>query len=182
MKHPIQRALSLLLSLGVLAGCSQAPEPTSDETASSPTPPQLQAVFGSVPAPESLSSIPVLRTEAKPGDTVTFEAKVMGALHPFVDGRSAMIVGDEGTVTSCDLLGDDDHCSTPWDACCEDPDLKQAGTVTVQVVNEEGDVLRHGIKGVSGLKELSRLRIRGTVAPTATEAAFVVNAEKIEIL
>ena len=105
----------------------------------------------------------------------------MGSKEPFVDNRALFTVGDEETLISCDVRHKG-SCETPWDNCCDDPDDVRAGTATIQVVDTEGNILRHGIKGISGLKELSRLRIAGEVSPASTETAFIINATAIEIL
>lgn len=146
------------------------------------TPAELLAVFQSVPQEDVSNSIPQLRETVQPGDDVTFNAKVMGSKTPFVTGRALMVVGDENTMTSCDLMSGDDHCETPWDVCCEDPKMIQKATASVQVVDAEGRVLSLGLQGVKGLKELSRVRIKGTVAPMSTAQSFIVNAQAIEVL
>ena len=134
-----------------------------------------------LPAPAQPVPIPELRRTAQPGDEVIFEAKVMGTKTPFVENRALFVVGDEGTLTSCDIHHAD-SCETPWDNCCDTPDALRAGTASIQVVDDDGNVLRHGIKGIAGLRELRRLRIAGTVAADATEAAFIINAKTIQIL
>ena len=166
----------------ILAGCGRGGEDITT-TASAPdaVPAALASVFAQVPTEEAILPIPELRQTAKPGDEVVLEAKVMGTKEPFVDKRALFVVGDEATMISCDIRHGD-SCDTPWDNCCDDDDALRAGTATIQVVDDAGEVLRHGIKGVSGLKELSRVRIAGKVAPRSTEAAFIINATRIDLL
>lgn len=104
----------------------------------------------------------------------------MGSKSPFVDGRAAFIIGDDATLTSCDERPGE-TCATPWDNCCDPPQLLRAGTATVQVVDESGRVIRHGLRTVGGLKELSRLRVAGVVAPRSTEDVFIINATAIQV-
>lgn len=174
------KTLLIVLSLLLLAGCGRESVPAPEVPAEIPA--ALSAVFQPVPPPADPVAIPGLRTRVAPGDEVVFEAKVMGTETPFIDGRALVVVGDEGTLDSCDVMEGDDHCRTPWDVCCEDREEILNGTVTVQVVDENGKVLPHGLKGVNGLKELSRLRIKGTVAPMSTAQALIVNATAIELL
>jgi hypothetical protein len=162
------------------AGCSKAPAP--EAAAIEATPAALAAVFHPVAVAGTVKPIPELRTQVSSGDTVIIEAKVMGTETPFVDKRALFVVGDEGTLTSCDLRGGKDHCETPWDNCCDDPDALRAGTATIQIVDDGGQVLKHGIRGVHGLKELSRVRIEGVVAPQSTADALIINATGIELL
>jgi hypothetical protein len=173
--------IPVLAAAVMAAGCGEGGSNAVTAGTSDAVPPALTAVFAEVSSGAALLPIPELRRSAKPGDRVRFEAKVMGTEEPFVNNRALFVVGDEGTLISCDLRHSD-GCETPWDNCCDDSDALRAGTATVQVVDDAGNVLRHGIRGMSGLKELSRLRIAGVVAPNSTEAAFIVNATKIQIL
>lgn len=178
--HLIQSAIAGLLLLTV--GCGQAPEPIPSANTEPSVPDALAAVFQAVAAPTSIQPIPELRTSVSPGDAVVLEAKVMGDLNPFVDNRALFVVGDEGTLISCDLRGDEGHCDTPWDNCCDDPKALKDGTATIQVVDATGQVIKHSIRGLGGLKELSRIRVRGVVAPQATEGALIINATAIDVL
>lgn len=167
----------LIPLLFLLSACRQEPAAVSVTE----TPEELTAIFTSV-ADEVTGTIPELRQQVAPGDEWVFVAKVMGTETPFVAGRALMVVGDEGRITTCDLMDDDGHCETPWDACCETREGILEGTVTVQVVDAAGKVLASGLRGVNGLKELSRVKVKGLVAPMATAQALVINATAIEIL
>ncbi|HMP75499.1 MAG TPA: hypothetical protein PKE12_04290 [Kiritimatiellia bacterium] len=181
MKKHIMLAAGLAGLLSVAVGCGRSGAPESPTAVVAELPAALAAVFRAVPAPESITPIPALRTAVRPGDAVVIEAKVMGTETPFVDGRALVVVGDEGTLESCDLRPGD-SCETPWDVCCEDPATIRAGTATIQIVDSDGRVLKAGLRGVNGLTELSRVRVAGTVAPESTGDALIVNAEAIEVL
>jgi hypothetical protein len=172
----ISLCLPLLL---MLSGCGRQTASTPPATPASPA---LAAVFSQSVAGENLPTIPQIRNTAVPGDTVSFRAKVMGTRQPFVDGRALMVVGDPDTMTSCDLMSEDDHCETPWDLCCEAKEALHNGTATVQIVDAGGKVLPENLRGNHGLKELSLVRITGTVAPVSTARAFIINAQAIEVL
>lgn len=177
------RWFSILLAAGSLlaAGCGKSPEHPAAEAAPTSEPETLMPVFQSVSETDAILPIPELRVTAKPGDRVILEGKVMGTDQPFVDNRALFVVGDEQTITSCDLL-EDDHCATPWDNCCDDPRVVRAGTATIQVVDDNGQVVKESIRGVRNLKELSRVRVRGTVAPQSSPEALIINAEGIDVL
>jgi len=173
------KSTPLLLLLPLLfLGCGK-PGPSEP-------PPTLGSELATVFAAEFVEGppipIPEARTAIAPGESVTLEGKIMGVMHPFVDGRAAFVLGDPATITSCDLMGDDDHCTTPWDACCDPSDIKQAGTATIQVVDAEGQVVRQGLEGVHGLENLARVRVTGTLAPGSSESTMIVNATGIRVV
>jgi len=156
--------------------------PKIQEITEAELPEAIQAVIGVAIVPHSLTTIPEVRLNSKPGQEVMFEAKVMGSKDPFAENRASFMVGDENTVASCDLLGVDERCQTPWDVHHEDAEAVRNGTAVIQIVNDDGRVLKTGLRGAAGIKELSRLRITGTVAPESTEDSLVINAKAIQIL
>ncbi|QBG46032.1 hypothetical protein EGM51_00865 [Verrucomicrobia bacterium S94] len=166
--------MGMLAAVVLLAGCGK--KDAVVQTAKADLPP----VFVSEPIAGTPVPIPEAR-KAEPGDEIVLTGLVMGVPNPFVEGRAVFVLGDEGTVTPCDAMGDDDHCPTPWDACCDPAELKQAGTAAIQVVGENGRPVKTGLKGVSGLKELSRVTVSGTVAQNSTPDAFIVNASAIHV-
>ena len=177
-----RRHILPIAAIAILAtGCGKSPAPESTVVEPAAAPSELAAVFHPVTASEPVLPIPGLRTRVSPGDKVILEAKVMGTETPFVDNRALFVVGDEGTLTSCDLRTGD-QCRTPWDVCCEPADAIRAGTATIQIVDADGNVLKQSIRGVGGLKELSRVRVEGVVAPQSTEDALIINATGIQIL
>ena len=116
----------------------------------------------------------------KPGDKVTVTGKVMGAEQVFVDGRAFLVLGDPTKMTSCDLKPDD-PCRTPWDVCCDDEKDIKEGTLSVQVLDANGKILKTGLKGKSGLKELAFVTVVGTVSADSTADTMTINAEKISV-
>lgn len=128
--------------------------------------------------PEDALDIANLRTTAKPGDEVVFTGNILGSDPVFIENRSVMIVGDPKKLTSCDLRPDD-PCTTPWDVCCDDPDMIKASIVTVQLVDAAGKPFKEGLKGLGGMKELSKVIVSGEVAEGSNAENMVVNATGI---
>lgn len=173
-RTPILMAGSLAL---LVAACGRQSEPVA--------PPEAPAadwteVFAAEMLTGTPTAIPTVRNQAKPGDEVLLEGKIMGVPQPFVEGRAVFVLGDDATITSCDEMADD-HCTTPWDACCDPKDVRHQGTATIQVVDADGQLVRQGLKGVHGLKELSSVRISGVIADTSKPEAMIVNATKIYV-
>ena len=179
----MKRMMMSLAALLVLTGCGVKETTVVEVPLVDPA--LLEAMNKIVGSPVETAeqmAIPAIKGKVDAGTRVTLEGKVMGSKYPFVSNRAVVIIGDEATIESCELMGDDDHCKTPWDACCEDSTNIRAGTATVQVVGEDGKPLHAGLKGVGGLKELSRVRVSGVVAEGSSGANLIVNAEAIQLL
>ena len=167
----------LIVSMFAFASCGEKNETT--DTKESANSNELESIIVKT-APENAQSIYVAREKAKPGDKLTIQGKVMGARQVFVDGRAILKLGDPELITSCDLIPGD-SCETPWDVCCDDPDTIKESTLTVQVVDADGKVLKSGFKGVSGIKELSKLVVTGTVAEGSNKDNLLLNATAIYV-
>lgn len=157
----------------MLAGCGK--EDAGTQAAAVDIPP----VFVSEPIRAEPTPIPDAR-KAEPGEEVVLTGLIMGVPQPFVEGRGVFVLGDEASLEPCDAKGDD-HCPTPWDACCDPAELKLAGTAVIQVVGDDGRPIRTGLKGIHGLKELGRVTVAGTVGENSTPEAFIVNATAIHV-
>jgi len=118
------------------------------------------------------------RHTAKKGDTITITGRVGGAKDPFVPGRAVLtLVGEE--LPACNE-NPDDRCAIPWDYCCETPKDIVRHSVTVQVVDAKGRVIRADLKGRNGIAELSELTVVGKVIQ-ADDKAFIVNATSLAV-
>ncbi len=153
-------------------------EKKATETTGTPaTGTSLEAVI--VPSePAGALSITEVRKAVEVGKEVTLAGKVMGRKDPFVDGRALVTLGDPAIITSCELRPGD-GCPTPWDVCCDDNDAIKAATATIQVVDQDGKPIKQGLKGVHGIKELSKLVVKGTIAEGSSADNLLVNATAI---
>lgn len=115
----------------------------------------------------------------KVGDEVVLRGRVGGSKEPFVAGRAVFTLMGRG-LKACNE-NPDDKCSKPWDYCCETKEGILANSVTVQVVDAKGQILRTDMKGRRGLKELSEMVVVGKVT-AADGKAVVVNATAIHVL
>ncbi|MDF7799669.1 hypothetical protein P4C99_09335 [Pontiellaceae bacterium B1224] len=170
----IKMMIGMLAGVILMAGCSK------EEQSSEIVDVEMPAVFVADPIAGTPVAIPEARTQFKAGDEVVLTGLIMGVNHPFVEGRGVFVLGDEGTLTPCDL-DHADGCKTPWDACCDPAGVRMAGTATIQVLAEDGKPIRTGLKGVEGLAELSRVTVQGEVAANSTPDAFIVNASALHI-
>jgi hypothetical protein len=139
----------------------------------------LQSVIAAV-APDGALSVVAARAAAQPGEAIVLRGKVGGKFKPISDTAAILVLADETAIKSCDETADDE-CETPWDYCCEEASTIAASTATIQVMGDDGKLLRSTLRGVGDIKELSHLVIAGTVDPTSTPEALIVNADKIHI-
>ena len=172
--------LNTLYILGLslaLASCSNEKEAAGEAKKDGQTP--LEKLVLDT-APDKSIEIAALRTTAQPGDKVTFTGDAIGRNAVFMDGRAVMVMGDPKALTSCNKIPGDE-CPTPWDVCCDDPDVITASIVTVQVVDASGTPVRSTLKGLNGLKELSTVTVTGEVSGSANESNMLVNASGIYV-
>ncbi len=122
--------------------------------------------------PKDAKWIEDLRAGAKVGQPIAVRGYVGGSVTPFVEGRAVVTLVGKG-LPSCADKGTD-HCKTPWDYCCETAKDIAAHSVTVQVADPAGGVLRTTLKS-DKVKELAEVIVVGTVA-VADGKSLIVNA------
>lgn len=173
------KTTNCLILAAVCAALTNCKEKPAGSAARSAVGIALDAYFTATPPP-SPSPISVARSSAKPGDQITLTGLVMGRDQPFVDGRAAFILGDKTVLTPCNEKPGD-NCETPWDACCDTNEDKQRATATIQLLGTDDRVLKTGLKGLGGLKELSVVTLTGTVDKASTPEALIINATQIHV-
>ena len=94
---------------------------------------ELPSLFFTDTRPNDVKDLVEVKKTAKKGDEVTFLARIGGRGNAsFVKTVSMMIVADPSLV-SCELMGEEEHCATPEDYCCEDPELRAQGLGTIRL-------------------------------------------------
>jgi len=166
----------LITAIAFLASCNEKTASPTTTSANEPSP-ALAAVLAASPVGEP-KAIAALRSTVKPGDEVTLSGRIMGNAKPFVDGRAVFILGDPDVLTACNETPGD-NCETPWDACCDSPEDKKRGTATIQIVGDDGRVLKEPVEGVGGLKNLAAITVTGKVAEGSSAELLIVNAKAI---
>ena len=168
-------SLAMGLSVGLL-GCGESDTPSPKGDRGNPASASQGDLF-LTEAPEGAKSVVELKASAKEGDEVVMHVIVGGNMNPMVEGRMAMNVIDADLANAC--VGEDDHCSTPWDYCCTPGEDKTANMATVQVVDADGRPLSAGWGAEVG--PLAVLTIKGVVGPRASAESLVVNATGIYV-
>jgi hypothetical protein len=173
-------SLSSCLTLAICAAaCDRKAEVTptaapTAQTAKVELPPNL---ITAQPIAEA-KSVAEVRKSANDGDVVVVSGRIAGQKQPFTDGRAQFQL-IEASIKSCDEMGD--QCPTPWDMCCEDKQNITSNSVTVQVVDAQGQPIKAGLEGVGGLKTLSTVSAKGTVKKSPDGKAMVVNATELHV-
>ena len=149
MRHPF----FALLAFSILA-LSSCGSPDTDQPVAWPV---LSERFHSTTEPDQAKSVASLRVGAESGADVV----VMGRVRD-ISERSAFTLADMSLV-SCAAMEDPDHCATPWDYCCEDPEALKLGTLMVEF-KENGTPVKETAKGFHGLDHLSEVVITGKLS------------------
>ncbi|QQL45595.1 hypothetical protein [Sulfuriroseicoccus oceanibius] len=171
--------LVALCSTFAFTSCGEKATNESSTPANAASSITVESIIAST-APADAIAIAKAQDSVQPGDEVTVSGKVMGRKDPFVDGRAMLVLGDPNEITSCDMI-EGDGCPTPWDVCCDDPETIKQSVATIQVVDAEGKLLKQGIKGVGGIKELSQLTVTGVVAEGSNGDNLIINASSIYV-
>ena len=160
----------LCLLIGMTVGCdSSEPSSGSGKPATAKLPDGM--LLGAAPT-APIQPIAELKSTAKPGDQVTVKVVIGGRVEPIVSRRAVMTVVDIQQGNKC--YGDDDHCPTPWDYCCDSPDLPPH-LATVQLIDEQSKPLALNL-AAAGFKPGQVLIVRGAVGPRPDPEALIIHA------
>jgi hypothetical protein len=166
----------ILATAALLASCEKKEAAATAPTTSAPSA-ALSTVLAAAPT-GAPTPIHLIRATAKPGDEITVSGRIMGNEKPFVEGRSAFILGDPEVLTPCNE-DPADKCTTPWDVCCDSPEDKKRGIATIQIVGADGRVLKESVEGVGGLANLAAVTVTGKVAEGSSADVLIINARAI---
>ena len=146
--------LLLTLPLVLAAACGR-----SDSSAALPAS-DVPEGFYLASAPAGAKPVAEVVASAKDGDAVVVTGRVGGAKKVFVDGYAAFTIVDP-KIQPCGA-GNMDECQTPWDYCCDAPDVIAANALSVELV-ADGKPLAASARGFHGLDHLDTVVVTGTV-------------------
>jgi hypothetical protein len=166
----MKRSSFLLLAMLFAIGCGDSGSPSADNSekklkidlaAQSEGKKYLLAE-----APDAKSVIEV-RQKSKDGDEVVVIGQVGGLPEPFTDGRAIFLIADT-------TLKPTEGCDCPWDFC-EYPNKEVAAArLTVRFTDDKGKTVAHGAREMFGIKELSKVVVKGKVSRDEKDNVIVV--------
>lgn len=160
-----------------LSACG--PQGKEDSTAETTTTNAVNRIQLLDAAPSNPITVKAAREQMEPGDKAIVFGQIGGVAQPFLDGYAGFVLADT-EIAFCDEMGDD-HCPTPWDACCEDADKLKASRASIQFVDAEGNILPGSVKHFAGLEELSHVAVTGTVAASSTPENLIIKATELYV-
>lgn len=184
--------LILVLALAACGGSEEAKQDDSKVTDSKVTEPKVQepevqepestspgvhpidARYAATP-PEGAIEVSQLRSRAD-GDQVVVRADVMD--YAPVNGMAILKVIDH-SLLSCDEMGDDDHCATPWDFCCVDEAEIALASALIEF-RDEGKLVAASFKDFHGIDYLSDVVVSGILRIDAQQNISIV-ADSIHV-
>lgn len=176
-KNRLSLCLGMIGISLLLSACGQK---ASDEIAAKAENNLLEMIQVLETRPEGALSVKAAREQLKPGDEAVVFGQIGGVDQPFLEGYAGFVLGDTDIVF-CNEMGNDDHCATPWDACCEDADMLQTSRASVQFVDASGQPIAASMKGFAEVKELSPVVVQGTVAASSTPENLVIEARGLYV-
>jgi len=164
-----------IITVFFFAGCKKSEKQNTKRS--------VESILGSLiiaEKPQNAISVVQARKNALPGKEVTVIGDIGGRRKPFIGSRAAFILADENSIASCDKHGR--GCRAPWDYCCETREDIADSTVFIQVVDSSGKAIKKPLKGFGGLKELSKVIIKGVYDAATTKENIIINAIGINIV
>jgi len=159
---------ALAVSTLLLAGCGQA---EGDEEQASANAARADASWLVEAAPANAVDVSGVKRQAAEGDRVVVRG-VIGGRRDAISEESPVFVIMDPAIPSC---ADDpgDACATPWDYCCETPQVIAANSATVQVIGADAT------PRAAGLEELDEVIVEGVIGPRPSGDVLVIRAERV---
>lgn len=167
-------AAGSVLTLACLSACDKG-KGTSTTTTQSPSGATIPASYFVAAEPADAKPIVEVKKVAKAGDEVVMRGRIAGRRDPFTAGRASFMMTDLSLATC------EDGCETPWDHCCDDAKDIAANAATVQIVDEQGNVIKTDAKGVHGLEPNAELVVVGKVKSLDEAGNLVVDAKQVYV-
>lgn len=167
------------LAIAAFAGLILSSCQKEETTATPPMANPLEAIL-LTSQPENAIPVAAAFANPSPGTKITVTGEVMGRMEPFIANRAMVVLGDPSKITPCNRKPED-ACQTPWDVCCDAPEVIKKSTATIQILGDDGRPLKQGLRGVGGIQELTTLTVVGEIAEGSNAENLLINAEGIYV-
>ncbi len=127
-------------------------------------------------APSEWREIGEAKQNAQQGEQIVLRGRIGGRVKPMTEGSPAFVMMDASIPSCADK--EDDHCSIPWDYCCETPETIAANIATVIVVDESGNPVSSELTS-AGLEPLDEVIVVGTVDARPNQSVLTIRATGI---
>lgn len=168
MKHILGGGI-LAAVIVLISGCGRNETATTDGVSGGGAPEWLLTE-----APADSQELLAAIADAGPEGMIVATGRVGGMMHPITEGYAAFVVADE-VVHFCDET-EDDHCATPWDACCESPDVIKASRAVVQIADADGNPLPVDLRKVADLRENDTVHVIGRLVKSPDPDSRLITA------
>ncbi|MEO1007634.1 MAG: hypothetical protein AAFX79_03650 [Planctomycetota bacterium] len=163
----MQRITLCAIPFLFLVGCSESTTESSSATRSTDVPWMLAT------APGDARSVISAKAEATEGDTITVRGIIGGRVEALSPESPVFQIIDASLENPC--VGDDDHCPTPWDYCCNPPEELMRHAATVQIVDASGAPVGDDVIA-AGLEPLQEVIVTGTVGARPSQDVLTIRA------
>jgi len=135
-------------------------------------------LFAGMPTGEPIG-VGTMKPTAKEGDRVIVVGRIGGSKDPFLTDRAMVTIVDPSVKLCGEDAPGDDHCTTPWDFCCEPRENLRKMSITVVAHAADGGPIPYTLLGQGGLKPGARVVVEGTVTTVGPDGAAMIAAERI---
>ena len=165
----MSRKLLVLAALALggahLAGCGNATPPTTS------VPRNVDARYLLPSEPSGALGVVDFKEKAKSGEEVVVVGRIGGGVMPWIEGRAAFLLVDEGAPMPCE----DDQCGPECKHCAQE--IAECTTV-VKFMDEQGKTLSIDSRELLGIKEEETVVVRGE-ASRDNEGSVALKASSI---
>ncbi len=167
--------LTTIIALA-LSGCEG---PAEQKIQNVPITTDLPSAFFTKDRPANVPDLVTVKKTAKKGDEVTFLARIGGRKNAsFLPEIAIMYVADPALL-SCEVMSEDEYCSTPEDYCCEDSEMLKMGLGAIRFLDANENIYPFSVEGSNGLEILKYVVVEGKVNDMNEDGNFVVDATQI---
>jgi hypothetical protein len=164
-----------LLAIPFLALALGACSESSDSGGSAANVSSTTATWLLADEPADVLSILEAKESAKEGDVIAIRGRIGGRMQPMSE-ESNIFTFIDLALPHCGQT-EHDSCPTPWDYCCDPPNVINAHGATIQVL--ENGTMPSVLPTAAGLKPLDELIVVGTVAPRPDAQVLTIRATGI---